>query len=204
MNVCNFATSIFIKKIAREKVARVNAALEKDSDSMYCALAEPNLDGCFKPEKRRECYTQKPNYLLVAICENYKQNYIETEVAGKEWIPEPCCVARQTFIKRMPGKFKVEFCSTSIALLSPKSYICSGPEGDKLACKGVKTKQNKLTFDDYFQVLTSDDTLTIANKGFRTKNHSEYSCKQNKRGLSSFYCKRRVLDCGIETESLDL
>ena len=90
-----------------------------------------------------------------------------------------------------------------MALLAPKSYICSGPEGDKLACKGVNTKQNKLTFDDYFRILTSDDTLTIAKRGFRTKNHSVYSCKQ-KRGLSSFYCKRHVLDCGIETETLDL
>ena len=107
-------------------------------------------------------------------------------------------------MKRMPGKFKLEFCSTWMALLSPKSYICSGPEGDKLACEGVNTKQNKLTFDDYFQILTSDDTLTIANRGFRTKNHSVYSCKQNKRGLSSFYCKRRVLNCGIKTEPLDL
>ena len=107
-------------------------------------------------------------------------------------------------MKRMPRKFKLEFCSTLMALLSPKSYICSGPEGDKLACKGVNTKQNKLTFDDYFQVLTSDHTLTIVNGGFRTKNHSVHYCKQNKRSLSSFHCKRRVLDCGIETEPLDL
>ena len=91
-----------------------------------------------------------------------------------------------------------------MALLAPKSYIYSGPEGDKLACKSVNTKQNKLTFDDYFQVLTSNDTLTIANRKFRTKNYSVYSCKQNKCDLSSFYCKRRVLDCGIETETLDL
>ena len=124
-------------------------------------------------------------------------------MAGREWSPQPCCVARQMFMKHLPGKFNLEFCSNSMALFSPKSYICSGP-GDKLACKGVNTQQNKLTFDDYFQVLTSDETLTIANKGFRTKNHSVYSCKQNKRGLSSFYCKRHVLNCGIQTEPLDL
>ena len=140
----------------------------------------------------------------MAVCENHKQNYIEAKVAHQEWNPEPCCIARQTFMKSMPGKFKLEFCSTLMALLSPKSYICSGPEGDKLTCKGVNTKQNKLTFDDYFQVLTSQDTLTIANTGFRTKNHSVYSYKQNKRGLSSFHCKQRVLDCGIKTEPLDL
>ena len=100
------------------------------------------------------------------VCEKHKQNYINTKVSGQEWKPEPCSVARQTFMMRLLGKFKLEFCSNLMALLSPKSYICSGLEGDKLVCKGVNTKQNKLTFDDYFQVLTSDKTLTIANRGF--------------------------------------
>ena len=90
-----------------------------------------------KPEKRREYFTPKPNYLIVAVSENHKQNYIEAKVAEREWNLEPCCVARQTFMKRMPRKFKLQFCSTSMALLSAKSYICSGPEGDKLACKRV-------------------------------------------------------------------
>ena len=76
---------------------------------MYCALAESDLDQCVKLEKRREYFTQKPNYLIVAVCKNHKQNYIEAKVVGQEWNPEPCCVARQTFMKRMPGKFKLEF-----------------------------------------------------------------------------------------------
>ena len=109
---------------------------------MYCALAEPDLDDCVKGEKRREYFTQKPNYLIVTVYKNHKQNYIEARVARQEWNPKPCCVARQTFMKHMPGKFKSEFCSISMALLSPKSYICSGPERDKLACKDVDTKQN--------------------------------------------------------------
>ena len=200
LTMLQFLYDFLFKFCQKEKLS----LLETDTDSFYCALAEPDLDQCVKAEKKREYFTQKPNYLIVAVCENHKQNYVETKVAGREWNPEPCCVARKTFMKRMPGKFKLEFCSTSMALLSPKCYICSGPEGDKLACKGVNTKQNKLTFDDYFRILTSDDTLSIANRGFRTKNHSVYSCKQNKRGLSSFYCKRRVLDCGIETVPLDL
>ena len=83
---------------------------------MYCAQAEPDLDGCVKPEKRREYYIQKLNYLIVAVWKNHKQNYIEAKVAGQEWIPEPCCVARQTFMKRMPGKFKLKFCFTPTAL----------------------------------------------------------------------------------------
>ena len=171
---------------------------------MNCALATHDYDECVKAEKRQEYFTQKPNCLVVVVCKKHKQNCIETEVAGREWSPQPCCVARQTFMKHLPGKFKLEVCSNSIAVLSPNGYLCSGPEGDKLSCKGVNTKQNKLIFDDFFQVLTSDETLTIANRGFRTKNHSVYSCKQNKRGLPTFYCKRDLLDCGIQTEPLDL
>ena len=83
-------------------------------------------------------------------CEKHKRNYIETKVAGREWTPQRCCLARETYMKRMPGIYKLEFSLNLLALLAPKSYICSGPEGDKLACKGVNTKQNRLTFDDYF------------------------------------------------------
>ena len=195
-----FLYDFIFKFCQKEKIS----LLETDTDSYYCALAERELDDCVKAEKRLEYFTQKPNCLVVAACEKHKQNYIETKVAGREWIPQPCCLARETYMKRMPGIYKLEFSSNSMTLLAPKSYVCSGPEGDKLACEGVNTKQNRLTFDDYFRVLTSDDPLAITNRGFRIKDHRVYSCKQNKRGLSSFYCKRRVLNCGIDTEPLDL
>ena len=94
--------------------------LECDTDSYYCALAEPDVDECVKPEKRREYFTQNPNYLIVAVCENHKQNYIEAKVTRQEWNQEPCYVARQRFMKRMPGKFKFEFCSTSMAFWPQK------------------------------------------------------------------------------------
>ena len=72
--------------------------METGTDSYYCALAERELDDCVKAEKRLEYFTQKPNYLVVAACEKHKQNYIETKVAGREWIPQPCCLARETYI----------------------------------------------------------------------------------------------------------
>ena len=75
---------------------------------MYCALAEPDLDDCVKPKKRKVYFTQNPNYLIVAVCEKHKQNYVQTKVSGRVWNPQPCCVARQTFMKHMPGKFKLQ------------------------------------------------------------------------------------------------
>ena len=63
--------------------------LETDTDSRYCALATHDLDDCVKEEKRRDYFTQKPNYLVLAVCQKHKQNYIETKVAEREWSPKP-------------------------------------------------------------------------------------------------------------------
>ena len=135
LTMLRFLYNFLFKFCQKEKIT----LLETDTDSYYCALAERELDDCVKAEKRLEYFTQKPNYLVVAACEKHKQNYIETKVAGREWIPQPCCLARETYMKRMPGIYKLELSSNSMSLLAPKSYVCSGPEGDKLACKGVNT-----------------------------------------------------------------
>ena len=186
LTMLRFLCDFLFKFCQKEKLT----LLETDTDCYYCALAERDLDNCVKAEKRLEYFTQKPNYLVVAACEKHKQNYIETKVAGREWTPQPYCLARETYMKHMPGIYKLEISSYSMSLLVLKSYVCSGSEGDKLACKDVNTKQNRLTFDDYFRVLTSDKPLTITNMGFRIKDYSVHSCKQNKRGLSSFCCKQ--------------
>ena len=78
-----FLYDFLLKFCQKEKLS----LLECDTDSYYCALAEPDLDDCVKPKKRREYFTQKPNYLIVAVCENHKQNYIEAKVARQERNP---------------------------------------------------------------------------------------------------------------------
>ena len=127
-----FLYDFLFKFCQKEKLS----LLETDTNSYYCALVECDFNDCVKAEKRQKYFTQKPNYLVVAACKKHMQNYIKTNIAGREWSPQPCCLATETYMKCMPGIFKLEFSSNSMALLAPKSYICSGSEGDKLACKG--------------------------------------------------------------------
>ena len=67
LTMLRFLYDFLLKICQKEKLS----LLECDTDSMYCALAEPDLDGSVKPEKRRKHYTQKPNYLIVAVCKNH-------------------------------------------------------------------------------------------------------------------------------------
>ena len=50
LTMLRFLYDFFFKFCQKEKLS----LLECDTDSYYCALAEPGLDGCVKPEKRRE------------------------------------------------------------------------------------------------------------------------------------------------------
>ena len=63
LTMLHFLYDFLFKFCQKEKLS----LLECDTDSYYCALAEPDLDDCVKPEKSREYFTQKPNYLIGAV-----------------------------------------------------------------------------------------------------------------------------------------
>ena len=177
--------------------------IETDTDSIYCALAEKNIDLCVKPEFKKEYFIQKLEWMPTTVCNLHKEDFIAAKMWNTEWRPSPCCQEQLKYLKRQPGLFKTEHESEKIVALGPKSYFCSNGANKQIS-KGVCINQNPLTFDQYQQVLTSNDPLTITNRGFRSRNHQMYSYSQKKRGLSSFYCKRKVLGCGVETVPLDL
>ena len=52
--------------------------------------------------------------------------------------------------------------------------------------------------------METKQNLTSQNRGFQVKNNSVWTYVQEKRGLSYFYPKRKVLGDGIHTEPLDL
>ena len=177
--------------------------IETDTDSIYYALAEKDFDLCVKPEFKKEYFIQKLEWMPSAVCNLHKEDFIAAKMTNTEWRPSPCCQEQLKYLKRQPGLFKTEHESEKIVALGPKSYFCSNGANKQIS-KGVCINQNPLTFDQYQQVLTSNDPLTITNRGFRSRNHQMYSYTQTKKGLSSFYCKRKVLGCGVETVPLDL
>ena len=84
-----------------------------------------------------------------------------------------------------------------------KPHFCLGDK-KKQVSKGVCIHQNPLTFEEYRNVLQSNQPLTITNRGFRSYKNRIFLYVQCKKGLYSFYPKRIVLDDGIHTKPLEI
>ena len=113
-----------------------------------------------------------------------------------------CCRHHQTFDKRTPGLFKVEFQGEGIVALCSKTYFCFGKQGQKSSSKGLSKTTNKLTKDSYLQVLKTGTSGSGVNRGFRPVDGVMYTYKQTKNALSYFYIKRQVQADGISTQPL--
>jgi len=97
--------------------------------------------------------------------------------------------------------------------LGSKVYCGVGRNGgkDKLTCKGVNKRQNKLEQKDYVRVLAIQQSKYVKNKGLQvkrgTKGHrvqaSMMQYEVTKRGLGWFYPKQRIVQPdGIKTKPL--
>ena len=178
---------------------------EMDTDSLYFALSEKELDDAVKPELRREYFTERHKWLPSESCDihHHRETYIEAKTNGFPWFPQPCCKERYVYDKRTPGLFKIEWEGDAMTCLNSKCYIGKG-ESEKLSCKGVIQKQNELSLKTYQQVLDSGVPHQVTNTGFRTLNHKVVTFRQRKRGLSYMYIKRKVCDDGVSTLPLDI
>ena len=116
---------------------------------------------------------------------------------------KPCCATREKLDKRTPGLFKQEFNGDAIIALCPKTYICVGDAGNKLAHKGVSPKNN-LCFEHYQKVLAECLQMGVCNKGIRSWKNNLMSYNQYKVGLTPVYIKRQVNNDGVSTEPLKL
>ena len=85
--------------------------LEMDTDSLYLALAENELENCIRPEMRAEWQRLRSN-----DCVN---NFTADAVA--KFFPRTCCVKHKQHDKREPGLFKEEFTCTEMLCLCSKT-----------------------------------------------------------------------------------
>ncbi len=118
--------------------------------------------------------------------------------AGLNRSPEPCCLARQTFDKRTPGLFKVEWCGDGFVGLRSKTYYCFGTT-DKYSTKGLSIDK-----DTFLSVLADRRSGRGVNRGFRVHDSSVVTYVQERAALTYFYRKRKVLADGISTEPLEV
>ena len=85
--------------------------LEMDTDSLYLALAEKELEDCKRPEMRAEWQRLRSNYCVE----------IFTADAVANFFPRTCWVKRKQHDKREPGLFKEEFRCTKMLCLCSKT-----------------------------------------------------------------------------------
>ena len=174
--------------------------LEVDTDSLYLASSEENLEDVIVPEKRAEW-----DQLRSKDCnDNFTAN------ATDNFFPRTCCNIHNKHDRREPGLFKEEFRCAEMLCLCSKTYCCYDKQTNKykFSSKGL----NRRTLEDcgdgsiskYRKVLEEAVNVTSTNRGFGTIQHSVATYEQTKKGLSYFYPKSTVEEDGIQTKPLNL
>ena len=110
--------------------------LEMDTDSLYLALSEENLEDIILPEKRNEWEAIRSRDCTDSFTANATGNFF----------PRTCCSAHKKHDKREPGLFKEEFRCTEMLCLCSKTYCCYDRKGNK--CKFTSKGLNKRTLED--------------------------------------------------------
>ena len=157
-------------------------ALEMDTDSLYLALAEKELEDCIKPGKRTEWQRLLSNDCVDSL----------TADAVPYFFPGTCCVKHKQHDKREPGLFKEEFRCTEMLCLCRRTYCCYDVTSNKLkfSSKGLKKRVLEQSDDGplekYPGVLKEKINVTSNNRGLRTNNQSVATYEQHRKGLSYF------------------
>jgi hypothetical protein len=155
--------------------------VEMDTDSAYLAISAAKFDDVIKPHMRQEYEADKYN-----------------------WFPNETTPETKAYDKRTPGLFKVEIEGNSIYALCSKLYFVEGDTKNKYSCKGINKDQNQISKNRFHNVLFNDAKDMCMNKGFRVVNNEMVTYIQQKKGLSYYYDKRRVLEDGVSTAPLDI
>ena len=135
-----------------------------DTDSLYLALAEEDLDDCILPSKRAEQIERRSMDCRDDFRADAKNNFF----------PRTCCSKHRKYDKREPGLFKEEFRCTEMLCLCSKTYCCydSKCQKNNFSSKGL----NKRALEDsgggpmakYRQLLDDAENLKSTNRGFKT------------------------------------
>ena len=169
--------------------------IEMDTDSYYLALAGENLRDVMHPDMKIKFDEQ-------VLHQCHRENHKADE---STFFPRQCCEKHKDYDKRTPGLFKLEAKGEGIIALCSKTYVLKKPDGTcKLSCKGL----NKNALDDpyalYKQVLETKVPASGVNRGIRARMNTVYTYEQERQAISYFYCKRKLLQDGINTEPLTM
>ena len=171
-----------------------------DTDSLFLALSEKNLEDNVPPEKRNE---------WEAICSRDCTDSFTANPTGN-FFPRTCCSAHKKHDKREPGPFKEQFRCSEMLCVCSKTYCCYDRKSNKykFSSKGLNRRTLKDCGDGlmskYRKVLEEAVKVPSTNRGFRTMKHSVATYEQTNKGLSYFYPKLLVEEDEIHTKPFDL
>ena len=174
--------------------------LEMDTDSLYLAFADKELEDCIRPEMRAEWQRLRSNDCVDIFSAD----------AVAIFFPRTGCVKYKQHDAREPGLFKGEFRWTEMLCLCSKIYCCFDVTSNKLKLssknlnKRVLEQSGNGPLEMNRRVLNQKVNVTSNNRGFRTNNQSVATYEQVKKGLSYFYPKGIVKTDGIHTQPLNL
>ena len=132
-----------------------------DTESIYLALSEKNLEDIILTEKRNEWEGIRSQDFTDSFTANATGNFF----------PRSCCSAHKKYDKREPGLCKDEFRCSEMCLCS-KTYCCYDRKSNKY--KFSNKRFNKRTLEDcgdgplskYGKFLEEAVNVTSTNGGF--------------------------------------
>ena len=142
--------------------------LEMDTDSLYLALAEKELENCKRLEMRAEWQRLRSNDCVDSF----------TADAVANFFPRPCCIKHKQHDKREPGLFDEEFRFTETLCLCNKTYCCYDVTSNELKFssegfnKRVLEQSGNGPLQKYRRVLNEKVNVISDSRVLRTNNHS--------------------------------
>ena len=138
--------------------------LEKDTDSLYFALAEKEMADFIRHERKTEWQRLRSNNSVGSF----------TVYAVARFFPRTCCLKHKQHDRREPGLFKEEFRCTDNLCLCSETCCCYDVTSNKhkfsSRClhKLVLEQSGDGPLEKYWRVLIEKVNVTSNNRGFRT------------------------------------
>ena len=154
-----------------------------DTDSLYLALSDENLEDVILSKKRAEW-----DHLRSKDCtDNFTAN------ATDNFFPRTCCNVHRKHDKREPDLFKEEFRCAEMLCLCTKTYRCCGKKTNKhkFSSKGLNKRtleecSNGQPMSKYRKVSEEAVNVTSTKRGFRTIQHSVATINKQRKDCLTF------------------
>ena len=203
---------------------------EMDTDSAYMALAGPSLESVIKPEMKQKYLTGLEGF---HSCDPQVEADDDLYWFPRTCCTTHAKYDKRTvglFKLEWQGDTMIGLCSKTYILSRSKPVVTSTSQiaayrllrrakhlklkrlsrrqrlgmETKFSSKGISKGRVKAPMTTFRHVLLSQKPGSATNIGFRAHKNGFFTYEQERCGFSYLYCKRKVLENGIDTVPLDL